>query len=54
MFQKGERENERTNEFFINEGNEINTILFFIQPSVRDRQDRRSNRARQRNERRDN
>ena len=29
-----ERENERTNAFcFINEGNGINTILFYIQPS---------------------
>ena len=46
MFQKGERENERTNEFFINEGNEINTILFFIQPSVRDRQDRQTEKER--------
>ena len=28
-----ERTNERTNEFFINEGKGISTILFFIQPS---------------------
>ena len=32
---KRERECERTNKqfFFINEGNEISTILFYIQPS---------------------
>ena len=32
-YRERERTNERTNEFFINEGKGISTILFFIQPS---------------------